>query len=253
MLRLVICALLIAVGLITSSPSQTKPDKGGRCAGFPSFGPKDSLNTADLRVETKDLRVQVSARGPGLHVRLEPDPAWKVIIDAVQRVGWIRIFSCETGALVQSLEVENRYGPEMLARWFEVRDVNFDGYLDIAVLREFGAKWGRQTWWVFSPASGKFISDEFTEALGKVGANGLVLDAARQNIVAPQLTDLTGCGKTQDIYHVEQNRHLVLMHQEIIDASADGCTLIAHDRVNGQMQVTKVQHFPPYRAPTPLP
>jgi len=52
---------------------------------------------------------------------------------------------------------------------------------------------------------------------------------------------------------VEQNRHLVLMHHEIIDASPDGCTLITQDRVNGQMQTTKVHHFPRYREPTPHP
>ena len=123
----------------------------------------------------------------------------------------------------------------------------------MAVLREFGAKWGRQTWWVFSQALGMFVSDEFTEELGKVSANGLVLDRGRQNIDAPNLTGLTGCGNTRDIYHVEQNRQLVLVHQEIIDASPDGCTLITQDRVNGQMQTTKVQHFPPYREPTPHP
>jgi hypothetical protein len=250
MLRSVICGLLIAAGLTTSSPAQTKPGKAGHCAGFPLFGPKNSLNTADLRVENKDLRVQVGAKGPELRVRLEPDPEWKLAIDAVQRVGWIRIFSCETGDLVQSLEVHSRYDPETLVRFFEARDVNFDGYLDIAVLREFGGKWGRQTWWVFSPASGKFVSDELTKELGQVSSNGLVLDAARRYIVAPHLTDLTGCGRTKDVYHVKQSGRLVLMHKEDISASPNGCTLITHDRVNGQMQVTKVQQFPPYREPT---
>jgi hypothetical protein len=168
-------------------------------------------------------------------------------------VGWIRVFSCETGALLQSLEVKTMSGPELFLRFFEARDVNFDGYLDIAVLREFGAKWGRQTWWVFAPASGKFISDEFTEELGQVSANGLVLDPARRNIVAPHLTYLTGCGRTRDVYHVEQDRHLVLIHQEDIHGSPGSCTLTTRDRVNGELQVTKVRHFPPYREPAPHP
>jgi hypothetical protein len=171
---------------------------------------------------------------------------------AVQRVGWIRVFSCETGAWVQSLEIESSSSPEQFLRWFEARGVNFDGYLDIAVVREFGAKWGRQTWWVFSPALGKFVSDEFTKALGQVSANGLVLDAARRDIIAGHLTSLTGCGATRDIYHVEQGR-LVPIHKEDISLRPDGCTLTARDRVNGQMQVTKVQHFPPYREPTTRP
>jgi hypothetical protein len=211
------------------------------------FGPQDSLSTAELRVENKDLRVRINAKGPELHLRLEPDAERKSTADTIHRVGWIRIFSCETGALVQSLEVKTWSDPELFLRFFEVRDVNFDGYLDIGVLREFGAKWGRQTWWVFSALSGKFISDEFTKELGEVSNNGLILDAARQNIVAKHLTDLTGCGPTQDVYHVAQSR-LVLMHSEKISLATDGangCTLTTSDRINGDMRVTKVQQFPP--------
>jgi hypothetical protein len=249
MLRAVTCGLLIAAGLTTSSAAQTKPGERGHCAGFRTFGPNDSLNTVDLRVENRDLRVKVSAKGPELHLRLEPDPEWKSAADSV-RLGWIRVFSCETGALVQTLEVSGWSTPEFFLRWFEVKDVNFDDYLDIAVVRDFGAKWARQTWWVFSPASGKFISDEFTKELGQVSHNGLVLNAARHAIVASHLTDLTGCGPTKDVYYVEKSRRLVLAHKEDIGASPNGgCILTTRNRVNGQMQVTKVRHFPPYRVP----
>ena len=247
MLRVEICGLLVLAALAASAAAQSKP--GGPCAGFRSFGPNDSFNTVDLGVQNTDLRVKMSAKGPELHLRLELDPQWKSPADAA-RLGWIRVFSCETGALVQSLEVTGWSTPEFFLRFFEARDVNFDHYLDIAVVREFGAKWARQTWWVFSPASGKFISNEFTDELGQVSANGLVLNAARQTIVAPHLTDLTGCGPTKDVYHVEQSRRLVVIHKEDISASpSGGCTLTTRDRVNGQMQVTKVRQFPPYRVP----
>lgn len=219
----------------------------GRCAGLPWFGPKDSLNQADLQVENKDLRVRVSEKGPELHLRLEPDREWKPAIgNGVQRTGWIRVLSCDSGALLQSLAVESMGDPEHFLRFFEVKDVDFDGYLDFAVLREYGAKWASQTWWVFSPASGTFISNDFTKALGRVSANGLVLDAARHDIIAPHLTTMTGCGGTRDIYHVEDGR-LVLIHKEDVDAGPEGCTLTTRDLVNGQMQVTKVQQFPPSR------
>jgi hypothetical protein len=250
-LRYAIWGLLIMAELTASVAAQTTPGVSEHCAGLPSFGPQDSLNTADLQLENKDLRVQVSAGAPELHLRLEPDRGWKSRAGVVQHVGRIRIFSCKTRALVQSLDAESSSSPELFLRWFEVRDVNFDDYLDIAVVREFGAKWGSQTWWVFSPASGRFISNDFTQALGQVTANGLELDAARHNIIAPHLTNLTGCGGTKDIYHVEQSRRLVMIHKEDIGIRPDGgCTLTARDRVNGQMQVTKVQQFPPYSEPT---
>lgn len=243
-IRCAIWGLLTAAGLAASSGAQTISNPAGRCAGLPSFGSTDSLNQADLQVENKDLRVRVSERGPELRLRLEPDPGWKsATANAIQRTGWIRIFSCDTGALLQSLEAESMGDPEHFLRLFEVKDVNFDGYLDLAVLREYGAKWGSQTWWVFSPVSGTFISNDFTKALGQVSANGLTLDAGRHDIIAPHLTTLTGCGGTQDIYHVEDGR-LELIHKEDTHVGPDGCTLTARDRVNGQMQVTKVQQFP---------
>ncbi|MGO9269103.1 MAG: hypothetical protein ACLQOO_02390 [Terriglobia bacterium] len=260
LVRYVICGLLVAAGVTTSLKAQTQPGEAGHCAGLPSFGPKDSLNTADLKVETKDLRVQVSAKGPELHLRLEPDPGWKSTTAAVQRVGWIRVLSCETGAVVQSLEVQSACGPECFLRFFEARDGNFDGYRDIAVLRERGALWGSQTWWAFSPGSGKFISNDFTKALSKTSGNGLELDATRHNIIVPHLTGPGRCARTKGIYHVGQSGRLVLIHTEDMKpiwdprhTDAEGnplpgshsvrCTLTTRDRVNGQMQVTKVQQF----------
>ncbi|HUI42904.1 MAG TPA: hypothetical protein VL523_13140 [Terriglobia bacterium] len=211
------------------------------------------MNTAGLAVGNKNLRVRVSAAGPELHLRLEPDAAWQpagpaghsLAGDVAQRVGSIRVFSCESGFELQSWNVVTKATPEDFLRFFEVRDVNFDGYLDVAIVRESGAKWGTQTWWLFSPESGQFVSNDFTRALGQVRANGLELDAAHSTIVAPHLTSLTGCGGTRDIYRVEQSRRLVLIHKEDVGIQPDGCTLTTSDRVSGGMRVTKVQHFPP--------
>jgi hypothetical protein len=252
MLRFPVCGVLLAVGLVMA---QTKPGKEGYCAGLPLFGPKGSLNTADLRVETKDLRVQVNARGPELHVRLEPDTRRAAMSngamdDKLHRVGWVRVYSCDTGALIQSLEVQSMCGPECFVRWFDVKDVNFDGYADIAVLRDHAALWGSQTWWVFSPASDKFISNDFTKELSRISGNGLELDASRHNITVPNLFGPGRCSRAKDIYEVEQGSHLVLIHKENLTprwnpdhTRSAGCTLTTLDRVNGEMKVTKVEHF----------
>ncbi len=250
MLRYTICALLIAVGLATSTSALQTTEAAG-CDGLLLFGSKDSLNTAELQVANKDLKVQVSAEGLVLHLRLEPDSGWKRLTSddssagtELQRVGWIRVFTCDTGRLLQSLEAESSADPERFVRFFEVKDVNFDGYLDIGVLREFGAKWGSQTWWMWDATSGKFVSNEFTKDLEQVKSNGLVLDAARHNINTGHMTDSTGCGATKDVSHVEQGPHLVLIHREEISIDPEGCTLTMLDRVDGSMQRSGVRQFP---------
>ncbi len=77
MLRSALRGALLTAGLVTVALAQAQPDDAGHCAGLPTFGPRDSLNIADLKVKTKDLRVQVHADGPELHIRLVPDPAYK--------------------------------------------------------------------------------------------------------------------------------------------------------------------------------
>src|SRR5579884_706662 len=249
MLRLMVFGLLLEVGLATA---QTKLEDGGSCAAFGACGPKDSLNIADLRVMRKDLRVRVSPKGPELHLRLDPDTgtANNGSEDSLRRVGWIRVFSCETEALIQSLKVKSHCGPECFLRWFEVDDANFDGYLDIAVLRDRGALWGRQTWWVYSPTSGRFISNDFTQALSTISSNGLELDAAGHNIIVSILLGPGRCSRAQNMYHVAHGNRLVLMHEEKLTPTWNsehtqsvGCTLTTLERVNGKMQVSNVQHY----------
>jgi hypothetical protein len=93
---------------------------------------------------------------------------------------------------------------------------------------------------VFDPQSTRFVSNDLTRALGTVTANDLELDAARHDIVADHFQAV--CGGTADIYHVEEGRRLVLMHQETIVPEEDGsCTVTIRDRINGQMHVKTVR------------
>jgi hypothetical protein len=131
MRRYVFCCLLIAAGVATS-PAAAQTGKAAGCNGLPLFGSNDSLNTADLQVANKDLRIQVNTEGFALRLRLEPEPGWKPVAsdgstsDAVlRRVGWIRVFTCDSGVSLQSLEVESSTDPGMFLRFFEVKDVNW--------------------------------------------------------------------------------------------------------------------------------
>ena len=66
----------------------------------------------------------------------------------------------------------------------------------------------------------------------------------------PILSGPGRCSRFQDIYNVEQSSRLMLIHKEDLTPTWDpshsyavGCTLTTRELVNGQMQVTKVEHF----------
>jgi hypothetical protein len=50
---------------------------------------------------------------------------------------------------------------------FKAHDINFDGYLDLDVITEFAGKWVSRSYWVYDPASARFIEDEMTRKLGE--------------------------------------------------------------------------------------
>ncbi len=61
-----------------------------------------------------------------------------------------------------------------------LEDLDFDGYLDLAVVREFGAKWGRWRVWRFDPRRGRLVESPLTRALGELP--NLEVDRARREV-----------------------------------------------------------------------
>lgn len=68
------------------------------------------------------------------------------------------------GHRLQTLPL-SAWRPMNVASTFHSQDVNFDGYLDVAVPAEFGAKWVNESWWVVDPASG-VVQCGFGDCLG---------------------------------------------------------------------------------------
>jgi hypothetical protein len=61
-----------------------------------------------------------------------------------------------------------------------LEDLDFDGYTDLAVIREFGAKWGRYQVWRFDPHRRRFVQTRLTRALGRLP--NLEANHARQEL-----------------------------------------------------------------------
>ena len=87
---------------------------------------------------------------------------------------------------------------------FATSDVNFDGYLDFSVLAEFGGTFGAQSWWIYDPASGRFVQNELTRQLRKLGNNGYHLDPKKHEISIEGL--LAVCPALVDRYRLEGDR-----------------------------------------------
>jgi hypothetical protein len=184
------------------------------------------------------LRLAVKADGPAFRITIRSSGGG--------HSGDIEVARCEDGKRVQVLELMTRQSIDF-ARVFHARDVNFDGYLDFAVLVESAGTWGSERWWVYDPAAGRFVENELTRELRALKAADYSIDAKKQEIGTRYLTEPWGCGSTGDRYRVVNSR-LLLVHSEVAKpanckAAPCGCSVVVSDRVGGAMRVSAVREF----------
>jgi hypothetical protein len=194
--------------------------------------------------------VAVKAGGPAFRITIR-----RTSLDSSEstpvRLGEIEVARCQDGTRLQVLPIM-AWQPIDFARSFEAVDIDFDGYLDLSVAAERGAKWGRQLWWVYDPATGRFVQNELTHELGELTTNGYQIDRNKHEIVADNL--MAGCPSLVTRYRVEDNR-LIKIHEETGEQSIESgsvrrnlpagaqCTVTVWDLVGGMMHVTDVRRF----------
>src|SRR5262249_34895440 len=120
-----------------------------------------------------------------------------------QNAGRIEISKDGSNTIDQTIEVQSFGDGAMLVNYFTMEDVNFDGYLDIGTLYEFGAKWGAYNFLVYDPHSGRFISNGFTRQLEGIKANERKLDPEHKTIHFSFLT--AGEGRIGETYDVRKD------------------------------------------------
>jgi hypothetical protein len=111
------------------------------CQGLPD--PPPVLNGSNALAGTS-FRLRVRADVPALRLtlrRLAPGDANHLV-----HVADIEVARCSDGRNIQTLPVAG-YDQELTAHSLHAEDINFDGYLDIGVLVEYGAKWGSESFW----------------------------------------------------------------------------------------------------------
>jgi hypothetical protein len=208
------------------------------CEGLPA-APPDGSNFAAGTAQA--FRLTVKPGGPSFRItiqslQLKPPPNSPFV-----HAGDIEVAKCSDGIRLQLLDIQASQSVNFVNS-FRTQDVNFDGYLDFAVLAEFGGAWGSEWWWVYDPQAGKFVKNNLTGDLRALKAAEIRVDSKKHEIATRYLTEPWGCGSTGDRYRVVNGR-LLIVHKEAPKAVEGGCRVTVSDRVGGVMKVTGVRRF----------
>src|SRR5579864_11699 len=221
------------------------------CRGLPS-GPPEGSSYLDTP-RPLAFRLSVKPGGPAFRITVRPLLLkWQGGSGDPVHAGDIEVAGCQDGKRLQLLSIM-AWQPINFAATFQAQDINFDGYLDFSVLTEFAAKYGTRSYWVYDPASGRFVENELTHELGEncLGAewhgrcwkaDSIDFDPKKLEISAHYFVGVGQCGGPVDRYRLENNR-LIVVHKEVLDMKPDSCTLTVSDLTAGTMRVTEVRRF----------
>ena len=148
------------------------------------------------------------------HVQISPQvPVYTFHVvstdEKTNTVGYIEVFrGPETAKPLQTIKVH----PEFLGNaplFFNVHDINFDGYSDIGIVQDGGALWGSYQYWVFEPASGLFVTSPATDDFRKLSmTNNISFDTRNRRITTDELVGVSI--KYHTIYQFQNGRILPL-------------------------------------------
>jgi hypothetical protein len=197
-------------------------------------------------LEPVSFLISISPKLRPYRFHLIPDKADTPVDGRTHHVGRIDISSGELGGIVQTIEVDSTRNASDFIRFFTAQDFNFDGCLDFGLLKDFGAKWGSYSCYLFDPKSGRFVTNALTDELGKISANEMRADPASRLIRCDYLTFE---GIISEAYKVEHT-HLVLADQKERRKDRKGRFEVVTKRlVNGKMKIVRIERVEdPYKA-----
>jgi hypothetical protein len=210
--------------------------RGEVCGGLPA-GPPEVSSYADTP-RPLSFRLSVQPGGPAFRITIRPRP-FKMTNDLVP-AGDIEVARCSDGRRLQLLTIMASQRINFPAT-FTTSDVNFDGYLDFSVLAEFGGTFGAQAWWIYDPASGRFVQNELTSELRKLGNNGYHIDPKKHEIIIESL--LATCPSLVDRYRLEGDRLVMIHHETGFQNGNTVCTVTYSDLADGKMHETGQRRF----------
>ena len=210
--------------------------------GGPHRAKGDNPDATVLNSNVVMRTVQVSPKLPAYRFVLTPDFADNNSPGGPQHIGRIDIFKGNSKQVLQSIDVEGAHG-SWFTESFHPVDINFDGYLDFAVVYEVGGKYSRESYWLFEPGSGRYITNALTAELRELTYRELTLEPQKKEI---RLAHFIGvCLDSWEIFRVE-NGHLILMESEMHSPKEPGrCMVEKRKWVNGELvliETTEQKH-----------
>jgi hypothetical protein len=155
----------------------------------------------------------------------------------LDHVGRIVISSQKPSSKAQVIEVKTFAGSDMFVRFFKAEDINFDGYLDIAVVNDYGAKWGRYKYWLFDKKSGRFVTNRLTRKLGRLSYNTIDLNSNDKRIKIGFFYGVCPQSRTYRILKGE----LVLTEIEERECEMNGAKVLIKRPINGKLIPVKTR------------
>jgi hypothetical protein len=199
---------------------------------------KDRKPASNSGTEAVTFLIQINRKLPPYKIRVIPD-----LTDhgsggndpSLDHVGQIVISSQNPSSKAQTIEVENFAGGYMFVRFFKAEDINFDGYLDIAVVHENGAKWSKFKYWLFDKRSGRFVTNRLTRRLGRLSYNTIDLDSSAKKIKIGFFYGVCPQGRTYRILKGD----LVLTEVEERECEMSGSKVRIKSRIHGKWRLVK--------------
>jgi hypothetical protein len=252
MMRCTFKIVAVAAALTTSFTCLTRVD--ARQASHPASTHEKVYTAEDFRkgavdrgpsLEAKPLLVEIAPGLPPYRLQFISDKG-AAASDAgssekVRHVGRIVISRRGSAAIIQTIELESHLPPPDVMKWFDAKDINFDGYLDLAVPFDSGAKWMSFTYWCFDKAKGRFATSALSDELREVRANSIELDPQVDEIDVWHLG--SDCPGLHEIFKIVDG-HLVLVRDEKYAPEGKGCILSIEKRIEGKMAVVETRAVP---------
>ncbi|MEP6849237.1 MAG: hypothetical protein ABI999_10305 [Acidobacteriota bacterium] len=156
------------------------------------------------------------------------------------RVGRIEISTGTPLRLVQTIQVTTRTSSDLLGRFFTVSDINMDGFADIAVTDDWGAKWSRQRYWLFDKNRGRFITNTLTNDIFRFMHNGIDLHPESGEINVNYMPILGVGGLIKETYKIRRE-HLVFVKLEELKNTKKGPRIFVKKKVNGKLRTVAIK------------